>query len=368
MLFCVVLFVAILAGAKALQIKAAMAEGATHAPPPSAVTTLLVAAQTWQPVLSAIGSLKAVNGVTVSTDLAGIVSEIAFKSGAEVKKGHLLVKLDTEQEEAQLKSAEAKRDLAKTDLARKRDLMDKKAIAVSDWDSAESELRQMEAAVKEAQAVIARKQISAPFDGFLGIRQVDLGQYVSPGTAMVALQSQDPIYVEFSLPQQHLETIAVGKKLRLHATGLADENFEGEITAIDSRFDTATRNIMIQGTIANPDRKLRPGMFVNVDVLLPQQEKVLAIPSSSIVFAPYGDSVYIVTDTTGPDHKPAKLVKQQFVKLGATHGDQVAILSGLKAGDEVVTSGVFKLHADAPVQVNNSVQPGNELQPNPADT
>ncbi len=235
----------------------------------------------------------------------------------------------------------------------------------SDWDSAQSEFRQAEANVDQAKAIIARKHIAAPFDGYLGIRQVDLGQYLNPGASIVPLQSLDPIYVQFNLPQQQLASLAVGKKLRIHAENIGNDEFEAEITAIDSKVDDATRNVMVQGTAQNPDHKLRPGMFVNVDVLLPEQEGVLAIPVSSINYAPYGDSVYVV--------KPAaegkgQEVEQVVVRLGPKRGDQVSILSGLKDGDEVVTSGVFKLRPHAPVQVNNSVQPDNNPNPKPKDT
>ena len=361
---------------KIKSIQAAMAMGAKFAPPPTVVTTVTVKGQTWQPVLSAVGSLKAVNGVTISTDLAGIVSKINFESGTHVKKGDMLVSLDTTQEEAQLRSAEAKLDLSKTELDRKRDLVEKKAISQSDWDNAESMVRQMQAAVDEVKAVITRKQIAAPFDGVLGIRQTNLGQYVNPGAPIVPLKSLDPIYVEFSLPQQHLNDLVVGKKLRITATGLKASESSGEITAVNALVDEATRNIMIQGTIKNPDHKLRPGMFVNVEVLLPEKKGVLAIPSSAIAYAPYGDSVYVVREkkddkgnvTNGPDGKPVKEVQQQFVKLGPQRGDQVSVLSGLNDGDEVVSSGLFKMRPGAPVMVDNRVQPGNELNPKPADT
>ena len=368
MLALTVLVIAGIAFWKYRTIKAGMAMGAKFAPPPAAVTTLVVKPQTWQPVLSAVGSMKAVNGVTVSTDMAGIVSEIAFESGTSVKKGELLVKLDTAQEEAQLRSSEAKLHLARTELERNRGLIAKKAIAQSEFDTAETQLSQMEAEVEEMKALIARKRIAAPFDGLVGIRQVNVGQYLQPGAPIAPLQSMDPIYVEFALPQQHFETIAVGKKVRLGAAGVVGEQFEGEITAIDSRVDESTRNVMVQATIQNPDHKLRPGMFVDVEVLLPETEGVLAIPTSSIAYAPYGDSIYVVKEEAGPDGKAAKLVQQQFVKLGPKRGDQVSILSGLKPGDEIVSSGVFKLRPGAAVQVNNSVQPGNDLTPKPEDS
>ena len=358
-------------------IQAGIAMGAKFAQmPPTPVTTVMVKNQTWQPVLSAVGSLRAVNGVTVSTDLAGIVSKINFESGTQVKKGALLVALDTQQEEAQMRSAEAKLDLSKTELDRKRDLVKNKAISQSDWDNAESLVRQMQASVDEMKAMIARKQIVAPFDGVLGIRQANLGQYLNTGAAIVPLQSLDPIYVEFNLPQQHLNQVAVGKKLRIIAKGLGDAEFPGEITAVNALIDESTRNITIQGTIKNPEHKLRPGMFVTVEVLLPENKAVLAIPSSSISYAPYGDSVYVVTEkkdddgkvVNGPDGKPVREVVQQTVKLGTTRGDQVAVDCGLKEGDEVVTSGTFKLRPHMPVSIDNKVQPGNELHPKPADT
>jgi membrane fusion protein (multidrug efflux system) len=370
MLAAFLLLVVALGGAKFLQVRAAIAKYAHYGPPPAAVTSTIAKTQTWQPVLSVVGSLRAVNGVQVSTDLAGVVSRIAFESGREVKKGDLLVKLDTEQEEAQLHSAQARRDLARISLDRQRDLIAKNAVAKSDYDAADSEFRQADAAVEEAQAMIDRKTITAPFDGLAGIRQVDLGQYLEVGAPIAPLQSLDPIYVEFSIPQQDFDKVAIGKKVRLRADGIDGREYEGEITAIDSKVDEATRNLTIQATVPNPDRRLRPGMYVSVDVLLPEQPDVVAIPATAINYAPYGDSVFIVQEAAepGPDGTRGKEVVEQFVKLGASRGDQVAVLSGIKPGDEVVTSGVFKLRSHAPVLINNSVKPGEELNPNPPDT
>jgi membrane fusion protein (multidrug efflux system) len=368
MLFLVVLFILGIAFWKYRQIQAGMAMGAKFAPPPAAVTTVIVQAQTWQPVLSAVGSMRAVQGVMVSTDLAGIVAEVAFESGTEVKKGALLVSLDSKQEQAQLRAAEARLELAKTDLARKRELVAKKTIAPAEMDTAESELQQAEAMAADARALIERKRIMAPFDGLAGIRQVNVGQYLNPGAPIVSLQSMDPIYVEFSLPQQHLATIENGSKLKLGASGVDGEHTEGTITAIEPAVDASTRNVMVQGTVNNSEQKLRPGMFVDVEVLLPETGGVLAIPSSAIAYAPYGDSVYVVKDGATPDGKPTKTVQQQFVKLGPKRGDQVSVLSGLNAGDEVVSAGVFRLRPNAPVQINNTVQPSNELQPTPPNS
>lgn len=362
MLGAVALFVGGIAVVKVTQVRAAIAMGKQFAPPPAAVTTTLVKKGLWQPTLSAVGSLKAVNGVTVSTDLPGIVSQIAFQSGANVGKGDLLVKLDSQQEEAQLRAAEARRDLAKINFDRQRELVTSGAVSKSDYDAAETEYRQAAAAVDEARALIARKNIVAPFAGRLGIRQVDLGQYLNVGAPIVQLESVDPIHVEFAVPQQNLEQIAVGKTIRLTAPGLGSAEFTGEITAVDARIDETTRNIRVQGTVRNPESKLRPGMFVNAEVLLPERETI-SIPASAVSYAPYGDSVFVVKTADA-----GKTVEQRFVKLGAGRGDQIAVATGLAEGDEIVTSGAFKLRNGLPVQVNNSVQPSDDAHPNPPNT
>jgi membrane fusion protein, multidrug efflux system len=364
MLALMLLFIAAIAAWKKWQIDVGSAMAAKFAPPPTAVTTAVAKTEQWEPVLSAVGSLKAVNGITVSTDLAGIISQISFQSGATVKKGDLLIKLDSSQEVALLHVAEARRDLAKLSLDRQRNLRASGAVSQSDYDSAESESRQAAAAVDEASALIARKTITAPFDGLLGIRQVDLGQYLNVGAPIVALQSTDPIYVNFSLPQENFEQITAGKKLRVKVNGVSGNQFEGEITSVDSRLDESTRNLMIQGTVGNAENRLRPGMFVNVEVLQPEKE-VVSIPASSISYAPYGDSVFVVKTKPGPDGKPGAETQQQFVKTGPARGDQVSIISGVKEGDVVVSSGVFKLRSGIAVQVNNSVQPDNEANPTP---
>jgi membrane fusion protein, multidrug efflux system len=349
------------------QAMAGMAMAAKFAPPPTAVTTLVAKPQQWQPVLSAVGSLKAVNGVTVSTDLAGIVSDIAFDSGRGVKKGDLLVKLDTRQEDAALQQAEAKLEWAKISLDRQKDLLAKKVSAQADFDSANVEYRQDYALVENAKALIARKTIVAPFDGELGIRQVNLGQYLNVGSTIAPLQSLDPIFIDFSLPQQQLSQVVVGKKIRVRVDGVEGE-FDGEITSTDSLVDTSTRNITVEATVQNPEMKLRPGMFGKVEVLLPPQDGVIAIPATSINYAPYGDSVFVIKKDTGKDGKPETIVEEHTVKVGANRGDMVSVLSGVKEGDEVVTSGVFRLRGGAAVNINNSVQPGNELNPKPPDT
>ncbi len=372
MIILFVAFVAILGFYKYRQISAAMAQGKAFVMPPTAITTIKAAAITWQPVLSTVGSLKAINDVDVSTDLAGIVTEIAFESGKPVKKGEVLVRLDTQQEEAQLKSSVAAGDLARVNLTRQRELLSKRATSQSEFDTAAANADQAAASVEQARVLISRKTIRAPFDGVLGIRKVNIGQYLDVGKPIASLQSLHPIYVEFSVPQQEIPQVGVGKKIRITAAGIAGKTFEGEVTAVNSKVDEATRNIAVEATVSNEEALLRGGMFVNVEVLLPEQEGVIVIPASSIVYAPYGDSVFIVKEVpASPEHpdQPATLqAVQQFVTLGPSRGDQVAVVTGLKHGDVVVSAGAFKLTSGASVVVNNSVLPGNEVNPTPPET
>lgn len=347
----------------------ALAKSGAFAPPPTAVSTEIAKQTSWQPTLDTIGSVVAINGVTVSTDLAGIVSQIAFQSGAKVHAGDLLVHLDTSQEEAQLHQAEAQRDLAQVNLKRNTGLLASRTISQSDYDTSEATFRQMQATVDQYRAVIARKTLRAAFDGIVGIRQANLGQYLNTGDPVVTLQSFDPIYVNFSLPQQDLSKLAVGQTVELHADAFEKETFTGKINAINSLVDQATRNVQIQATLSNPDAKLRPGMFVKVSVLMNESKPVVAIPATAIHYAPYGDSIFIVSDLKDPQSgKPYKGVREQFVKVGQTRGDLVAIESGLKPGEEVATSGVFRLRNSAPVVVNNQTKPEAELRPTPSDS
>ncbi len=336
--------------------------------PPTAVTSLIVKEEAWQPTLSAVGTVQAVNGVTVSTDLPGIAEKITFESGRQVRQGDPLVKLDTKQEEAQLNSAEARMQLARSNLDRQKGLLQKRVSAQSDYDTSEAEYKEAEASVAEIKATIERKLIRAPFDGVLGIRQVNLGQYMKSGDPVVPLQSLDPIYVNFSLPQQRLKDLAEGREVQVKADGLPGEVFSGKITSVNAVIDEATRNVMVQATLENSGQKLRPGMFVNADVMLPAKEKVLALPSTAINYAPYGDTVFIVEKMKDKDGKVYDGVRQQIVQLGASRGDQVAVVSGIKPGEEVVTSGGFKLAPKASVQRNNDAQPSNSAAPTPADS
>jgi membrane fusion protein (multidrug efflux system) len=368
MLLCVLLAILGIGFAKFKQIQAAIAMGKSFAPPPSAVTTLVLAYQQWEPTIRVIGSLKAVQGVQVSTDLAGIVAEIAFESGKPVKKGDLLVQLSSDQERAQLAAAQARRDLATIDAARKRDLVALKAAPLSDRDTTEAELRKAEAACAEAAALLARKRITAPFDGVMGIRQVSLGQFLNPGAPIATMHSLDPIQVQFTLPQQQIAAAMPGHSVQVLVDELSGNPRAGTILALDSQLDQATRAITVEATLPNADHALRPGMFVNVELPLPKEAEVLVVPASSISYAPYGDAVYVVKETPDETGKPTKTVVQKFVKLGQNRGDQVRVLSGLDVGDEVVTSGVFKLRPGAPVQINNNVTPSNEAAPHPPNS
>jgi membrane fusion protein, multidrug efflux system len=345
-----------------------MAKSGAFAPPPTAVTTKVAEKSQWQPTLETIGTVIAINGVTISTDLAGIVSKIAFDSGSQVKAGDLLVQLNTDQEQAQLAQAEAQRDWTQITLTRNQGLLEKRTVSQSDFDSATAQFHQAQATVDQDKAVIARKTLRAPFAGIVGIRQINLGQYLNTGDPVVTLQSFDPIYVNFSLPQQNLGQITVGQPVEITLDAYGDKVFNGKITAINSLVDQNSRNIQIQATLPNSDTLLRPGMFAKVKVVLPEAQEVVAIPSSSIHYAPYGDSVFIVSDLKSPDGKSYKGVKEQFVKLGQSKGDLTAIVSGLNPGDEVVTSGVFRLRSGGAIIVNNKTVPGSDLSPNPSDS
>ncbi len=368
MLAVTVAIVAALGFVKFRQVQAAIAQGASFQPPPEAVTTVVARQETWPSTLSAIGTTVAVQGVTVSADLPGIVDRIAFESGTAVKAGDVLIELDTRQEQAQLRAAEAERDLARTNYNRSEDLLKQGIISRADYDRAAAERKQAEARVGEIRAAIERKTIRAPFAGILGIRQVNLGQYLAGGDPVVPLQSLDPIHVNFGVPQQDAGPVHVGRQVRITAEDLGGATFLGKVTAIDSVVNEQTRNVQVQATISNPRRLLRPGMFVQAEVTLGATRSVVTLPASAVSYAPYGDSVYIVTDLKDPDGRTYRGVRQQIVKLGGGRGDQVAVLSGVKPGDEVVSSGVFKLRNGAAVQVNNKVRPSNEARPTPEES
>ena len=349
--------------AKFRQIQEGMAQAAAFQPPPEAVTTIVAKQLKWPDTLNAIGTIAAVQGVTVSADLPGIVERIDFESGASVHAGDILVQLDSKQEQAQLAAVESDRDLARLNFERLKDLVQEGAISRADYDRAAAEQRQTEAKVGEVRAAIERKTIRAPFSGILGIRQVNLGQYLSAGDAVVPLQSLDPIYVNFSVPQQDAERTPVGRNVRITTADSTDLEFAGQVTAINSVVDEVTRNVQVQATLANPQNKLRPGMFVQTEVDLGMSQPIVPVPASAVNYAPYGDSVFVVANLQNQNGQTYRGVRQQVVKLGPSRGDQISIVSGVKSGEEVVTSGVFKLRNGAAVLVNNKNQPGNNPAP-----
>ncbi len=359
--------IAALGSVKFRQIQMAAAQAASFQPPPEAVTTIVAKSEEWPATLSAIGTVAAVQGVTVSADLPGIIDRIAFDSGKTVQAGEMLVQLDTRQEQAQLAAAEAQRDLARLNLDRMTDLHRQGITSQSDYDRAAAEHKQAEARVGEIRATIDRKKIRAPFTGLLGIRQVNLGQYLKGGDPVVPLQSLQPIYVNFTVPQQEVGKARIGGGVRVSFQGMAGDELAGRITAVDSVVDAATRNVQVQATFGNADGRLHPGMFVQAQLVLGAGSPIVALPASAISYAPYGDSVFVVEDVKAPSGQSYRGVRQQFVKLGGSRGDQVAVVSGVKAGEEVVSSGAFKLRNGAAVRVHNEVQPTNDPAPKPED-
>jgi membrane fusion protein (multidrug efflux system) len=353
--------------AKFRQIESAVHAGAFQ-PPPEAVTSIVTQREQWPASMTAIGTIEAVHGVMVSADLPGTVARINFDSGKAVREGEILVELDTRQERAQLASLEAQRDLAKVNFGRMQELVNAGVISRMDYDQATAQQKATEANVAEIRATIDRKTIRAPFSGILGIRKVNLGQYLPAGSPVVSNQSLNPIYVNVGVPQQAAAQVHVGRNLRVTTEDVAGKVFAGSVTAIDSEVDPTTRNIQVQATLSNPEGKLRPGMFVQVEMPLGASRSVIALPASAINYAPYGDSVFVITDLKDPTGKAYRGVRQQFVKVEGARGDQVAVISGLNPGEEVVTSGVFKLRNGAAVQINNKVQPGNSPAPKPQDS
>ena len=351
---------------KTRQIQAAMKEH-SFTPPPEAVTTVIAKQETWPSTLDVVGSLAAIHGVTVSADLPGTVDKINFESGRAVQQGEVLLEEDTRQERAQLASAEAARDLAKVNYQRWQELVKAGVVSRMDYDKTVADQKQADANVAEIRATIDRKTIRAPFTGVLGIRQANLGQYLAAGAPIVALQSVNPIYVNFSVPQENVGRIHTGELVHLTADNLPGKAFSGRVNALDSVVDASTRNLQVQATVTNPEGKLRPGMFVHVGVNVGASRTVVPLPASAINYAPFGDSVYVLEDMKGPDGKTYRGVRQHFVKIEGSRGDQVGVTSGIAPGEEIVSAGVFKLRNGAAVAVNNKVQPENNPAPKPED-
>jgi membrane fusion protein (multidrug efflux system) len=362
----VLIVAGLLTGIKALQIGKMIDQGKAFIPPAETVTSFRVEKQSWTSELAAIGSLAAVQGVTVAAESPGKIVAIAFQPGSSVRAGDLLVRQDTSVEEAQLPGAEAAEVLAKANLERARGLLTENAVAQAEYDTALDSHSEAAAVVAQLRAAIAKKNVRAPFSGRLGIRLVNLGQMLKEGEPIVSLQALDPIFADFALPQQLLSQLKDGLAVRVTTDAFPGENFPGRITALNAEVDAATRNIRLQATVANAGEKLRPGLFARVAVILPGLVEVLVIPATAVVYAPYGDSVYLIEDaTTAHPEEPGKILRQQFVRLGEKRGDFVAVTSGLRAGDTIVSTGAFKLRNGQAVVIDNRLAPAFSLEPRP---
>ena len=362
-----VVVVLALAGTKAGQIVTMVRAGESFVPPPEAVTSARVEAAEWEGATQAIGSLVAVRGVVLAAELPGTVREIAFESGTSVKRGAVLVRLDTSAEEAQLAAAEASASLARLSHERARKLREGQANAQADLDAAEARAKEADATVANLKAIIAKKTIRAPFDGRIAIRQVELGQVVSPGSPIASLQSVSPIHADFWLPQQALAKLQLGQQAKARTDTFPDEEWTGEISTVNPEVDPATRNVRVRATFENRDGRLRPGMFVKVEVLSSEKRPVLTIPATAVIFAPYGDSVFAIEEKKDANGKAVAFARQKFVRTGERRGDVVAVVAGLAAGETVVSSGAFKLRNGASVVVNNAFAPQAQLEPKPTN-
>jgi membrane fusion protein, multidrug efflux system len=389
-----IIIIAILAGIKTLQIRSMIASGKKMVPPPETVTTTVAKSETWSSDLTAVGTLNAVQGVTVACELAGKVVKIAFEPGAFVHQGDLLVSQDTASEQAQLQGAVAQAELTQSNLKRDLKMLAEKIISQADYDAALNAWQQALAQAQNIRATIAKKTIRAPFSGRLGIRQANLGQMLREGDAIVTLQTMNPIFADFALPQQQLARLRSGQPVRVTCDALPGLTSSGKVTAINPLVDADTRNIKIEATLDNSQEKLRPGMFVNVALGLPARQQVLTIPATAVLYAPYGDSVFAVVEAKdqpaqkdlkdnkdGKDKRETKekkdakgagakvgtglVLQQRFVRLGEKRGDFVAVTSGLKQGETIVSTGVFKLRNGQAVLIDNKLAPPFQKAPTP---
>ncbi|CAM3422993.1 hemolysin D [Legionella oakridgensis] len=333
--------------------------------PAVTVSTMKVEASLWQPTLKAVGSLRAVLGVNVTTELAGMVQKIYFKPGSAVQKGSILVQLNAGTELGLLHSLQAQVELAKITYKRDKAQYAVRAVSKQTLDTDEWNLRNLQAQVEEQAATVEKKTIRAPFSGQLGVRNVNPGQYLNVGDTVVSLQALDIIYADFYLPQQALARLELGQKVKMVTDTFTNQVFQGTITTIEPNVDSATRNVEVEATFPNPDFKLKPGMFTRVEVEVGNKQSYLTIPQSAITFNPYGDIVYLVKDSGKKDTKnqPILVAQQVFVTVGDTRGDQIAVLKGLHQGDVIVTSGQLKLKNGSQVVINNQLQPSNEASP-----
>lgn len=362
----IVIFV-LIGGTKVLQIVKLVTT--RQVLPPTTVTSAKVEQGDWEPILTAVGSISPVQGAMISAELAGTVSAVSFQNGAAVQKGDVLLKLDASAEQAQMRSAEADAALAKNDLDRALDLSARKVISKAEFDAAQSKFAQKRAAVDNMRSLIDKKEIHAPFSGTAGIRSVNTGQMVKVGDPLVSLQTLDQVYVDFSMPQQQLADLTAGLPVKVTTDAVSGREFEGKLTAVNPSIDPVTRNVSLQATLDNSDHALRAGMFARVRVLLPQKNPTLYVPATAVAYAPYGNSVYLIEkkhdDKTKQD---ALLLRQQFVRTGETRGDFVAVTEGLKSGEQIVSTGVFKLRNGLTVVIDNTLAPKPEIAPRPADS
>ena len=336
--------------------------------PPVTVSAMKVESQPWQPRIRAVGSLRAVRGVDVTSEISGLVRTLHFQSGDVVEAGRLLVQLNADADIAQLHALEAAAELAETVYERDKKQLAIQAVSQATVDADSADLKSKKALAAQQAALIDKKSIRAPFAGKLGITTVNPGQYINPGDKIVTLQTLDPVYIDFYLPQQELSRIAINQKLSISADGYPGQSFSGRITAINPRVNSDSRNIQVEGMLSNPRQLLLPGMYASVEIAAGQKSDYITLPQTAISFNPYGNTVFVVEQgETGPDGKARLTAKQKFVTTGARRGDQIAILEGIKEGDLVVTTGQLKLRSGSVVIVDNRISPTNEPAPKPAD-
>jgi membrane fusion protein, multidrug efflux system len=369
MLVCVGLLLAALVGFNLFKAHMMMKFMASNSAPPATVSATTAGYQVWQPQLAAVGSLRAVQGVDVTTEIAGLVREIRFSSGQDVKAGQILVQLNADSDVAQLHSLQAAAELAQTVLARDQAQYDIKAISKAQLDADAADLKSKKAQVEQQAAIVDKKTIRAPFAGRLGITTVNPGQYLNPGDAIVTLQAVDPIYTDFYLPQQDIGQLAVGLPVTIANAAFGDRTFAGKITSINSKVDSATRNVQIEASVDNHERKLLPGMYANVKVDAGVARRYLTLPQTAITYNPYGATIFVVKGGAQPNAqgKALPVAQQVFITAGPTRGDQVAILKGVDAGAQVVTSGQLKLKNGTPLVIDNRVQPSDAPNPSPQE-
>ena len=337
--------------------------------PPATVSTMVVEATAWQPKLSSVGNVRAFRGVDLSTEIGGLVQTVPIKSGMDVKEGDLLIKLNDASDVAQLNSLKAQADLAKVINERDRQQLAIQAISKNVFDTSKADAKSKQAQVEQQTALVAKKNLKAPFSGRVGIVMINPGQFVNPGDKLLTLQTLDPIFVDFNLPQSNAEQIQVGQEIVVTTDAFKDASFAGKVTAVSPKVDTNTRNIQIEAQLANPDKKILPDMFANVNIKLGDEVKMLTLPQTAVTYNPYGSTVFIAKPTGKKDKqgKPALEAQQVFVTTGPTRGDQVAILKGVEEGATVVTSGQLKLKNGTPLIVNNKVLPSNSPNPQPQE-